>query len=200
MTMEVLSVNVARAAPLVVGGRSVMSAIGKRAVDGRVAVGRMGLAGDEQADPTLHGGPGKAVYAYPFEHYAFWRTVRLQARTRLGELARWDDLEAELPHGLLGENLTIRGLAEMQVWVGDRLRGPDCELAVSEPRFPCARFGAAMGFDQAPKLMRRSGWCGFYLAVIEPGSVGAGDRFTLVEGPREVGIVELFRARTGVAT
>ncbi len=187
--MKLISVNVGRAQPLRVGARTVLSGIGKRAVAGPVAVGRLGLEGDEQADPTVHGGPAKAVYAYPAAHYAFWRTVRAQARVSL-----WDE---ELPPGSLGENLTLDGLVESQVWVGDRLVFADCELAVSEPRFPCAKFAAVMGFAQAPKLMAQSGWCGFYLAVVQPGRIAAGEAFTLVPGPREVGIPELFRAKMG---
>lgn len=185
--MRVLSVNVAAATPWRVGGREVLSAIGKRPVEGRVAVGRLGLAGDEQADPTVHGGLSKAVYAYPAQHLAFWRTVRAQAR-----VAGWDD---PVPPGLVGENLLLDGVAEGTLWVGDLLRFPDCVLAVSEPRNPCDKFAAAMGFPQAVRLMQQSGYCGAYLTVIETGTVAAGDPFTLEPGPREVGILELFRAR-----
>jgi len=126
------------------------------------------------------------VYAYPSEHYAFWRTVRAQAGA-----APWDDA---LPPGSLGENLTLDGLVETRVWVGDRLRFPHCTLVVSEPRQPCFKFNAAMGFAQAAKLMMQSGWCGFYLAVIEPGTIEAGQAFELEPGARELGIDEWFRA------
>lgn len=188
MRGRLLSVNVARAQAIEIGGRAVLSAIGKRPVDGPVAVRPLGLEGDEQADPSVHGGLAKAVYAYPHEHYPFWQTVRAQARA-----AGWDE---PLPFGLPGENLTIEGLLESQACIGDLLRFPDCELAVSEPRFPCFKFGAAMGFAQAVRLMQANAWCGFYLAVRTPGSLRAGDTFEVVPGPREVGITELFRART----
>jgi len=181
------SINVALARELEINGRSVMTAIGKRRVDGPVGVRPLGLAGDEQADLSVHGGPSKAVYAYPIEHYPFWQTVRAQARVSL-----WDEA---LPSGFMGENLTLSGLLETQVWVGDRLRFADCELAVSEPRFPCFKFNAAMGFNQAAKLMAANAWCGFYLAVRKPGSLRAGEAFELIPGPREVGITELFRAK-----
>jgi MOSC domain-containing protein YiiM len=184
---QVLSVNTGQVRPLQVNGRKMMSAIGKAPVAGRVAVGPLGVAGDEQADPTIHGGLAKAVYAYPSEHLPFWATVRAQARVSLWE-------EPALP-GLLGENLTLAGLLETQVWVGDVLRFADCELAVSEPRYPCAKFGAAMGFDQARQLMNANAWSGFYLQVRVPGTLAAGEAFELVPGPREVGITELFRAR-----
>lgn len=185
--MKLMSVNVGRARLISIGQRRVASAIGKRAVAGNVAVRPLGLEGDEQADLSVHGGLAKAVYAYPAEHYAFWRTVRAQA-----SVALWDEA---LPPGSLGENLTVDGLLENQAWIGDVLRFPDCALAVSEPRLPCFKFNAAMGFAQAGALMAQSGWCGYYLAVLEPGSLEAGQAFTLEPGAREVRIDELFRAR-----
>lgn len=185
--MRVTSVNVGRVRRIAIGNRQVSSAIGKQAVPGRVAVRPLGLAGDEQADPSVHGGLAKAVYAYPAEHFAFWRTVRAQAGVSL-----WDEA---LAPGSLGENLALEGLLEHESWIGDLLRFPDCALAVSEPRLPCFKFNAAMGFPHAGKLMAESAWCGFYLAVRESGSIEAGQAFTLEPGPREVRIDELFRAR-----
>ena len=187
--LHVTSVNVARVESLLIAGRRVRTAIGKRPVPGRVAVRRLGLEGDEQAQTSLHGGISKAVYAYPALHHAFWQTVRAQARAAL-----WDDT---LPPGAMGENLTLAGLDETMLWIGDRLVLPGCVLAVSEPRMPCFKFGAAMGFAQAVKLMAQSGFCGAYLAVLEEGDVGAGDAFTLQPGPREVNLRELFRSRVG---
>ena len=187
MGPRLLSLNIARAQAVRINGRNVMTAIGKRAVAGPIAVTPLGLEGDEQADPSVHGGVSKAVYAYPSEHYPFWQTVRAQAR-----VAPWDDV---LPYGFVGENLTLSGLLESQVWIGDVLRFAHCDLAVSEPRFPCFKFDTTMGFDQAGKLMAQSGWCGFYLATRVPGTLSAGERFEVIAGPREVGIDELFRAR-----
>jgi MOSC domain-containing protein YiiM len=185
--MKVLSVNVARARETLMNGRKVLTAIGKQPVAGAVAVRRLGLDGDEQADLTVHGGLAKAVYAYPAEHYPFWQTVRAQA-----QVALWDE---PLPHGGVGENLTIQGLLETDLWISDRLRLPGCVLAVSEPRYPCLKFNAAMGFKQAAKLMVQSGFSGSYLLVLEAGSVQAGDPIELIPGPREVNLRELFRAR-----
>jgi MOSC domain-containing protein YiiM len=184
---RLLSVNVATARPMQIGAREVMTAIRKQPVAGPVEVRPLGLAGDEQADLSVHGGLSKAVYAYPVEHYGFWRTVRAQAR-----VAAWD---APLPAGAMGENLTLEGLLERDAYVGDVLRFAGCELAVSEPRFPCFKFNAAMGFAQAAKLMQQNAWCGFYLAVRTPGSLHAGEAFEVVPGPREVGVAELFRAK-----
>jgi MOSC domain-containing protein YiiM len=185
--MKVLQVCSGRAHEVTIGSRRVLTAIGKTPREGRVAVHPLGLDGDEQADPSVHGGRSKALYAYPSEHHPFWRTVRAQAR-----VAPWDEA---LRPGLFGENLLVEGLVEDRLWIGDRLRLPGCELAVSEPRFPCFKFAAAMGFAQATKLMVQSGYCGVYLAVIEPGTVGAGDPIELVPGPREVNLRELFRSR-----
>ncbi|HEY8878440.1 MAG TPA: MOSC domain-containing protein [Roseateles sp.] len=183
--MQVVSVNTARVEHFVAtSGESLNSAIRKRPRTGPVAVGPLGLAGDEQADPSVHGGLAKAVYAYPQEHYAFWTTVRGQAK-----------VEGALQPGDCGENLTLAGLLESKVWIGDVLRFADCELLVSEPRYPCFKFNAHMGFNQAAKLMAQSGWCGFYLSVKREGTIAAGEGFELIPGPREVGIVELFKAK-----
>jgi MOSC domain-containing protein YiiM len=189
-SMRVLSVNVAAAQPVRINDRQVLSAIGKRPVPDRVSVHLLGLGGDEQADLSVHGGLGKAVYAYPEEHFTFWQTVRAQARVSL-----WDE---PVSPGLVGENLTLRGITEDALWIGDRLELPDCVLAVSEPRFPCFKFNAAMGFPQASKMMSASGFCGAYLGVLREGSVGAGDDIRLVPGPREVNLRDLFRARMKV--
>jgi MOSC domain-containing protein YiiM len=185
--MKVVSVNIGRAVARDINGRRVLTAIAKQPQAGPVDVGLMGLAGDEQADLSVHGGLSKAVYAYGAGHYAFWQTVRAQARVSL-----WDE---PLPPGSVGENLTVQGLEESKLWIGDRLVLPGCVLAVSEPRTPCFKFGAAMGFAQAGKLMNQSGYCGAYLAVIEPGTVQAGDAIQVEPGPREVNLRELFRAR-----
>lgn len=187
MERKLLGVQVASVQSRLIGGRSVMTAIGKQAVQGPVQVRLLGLEGDEQADLTAHGGLSKAVYAYPSEHYGFWQTVRAQAGT-----ADWG---TALPMGALGENLTLSGLLESQAWIGDVLRFPNCELAVSEPRMPCFKLNAALGFAHAAKMMLKSGWCGFYLSVRTPGTLTAGEPFELIEGPREVGIAELFRVR-----
>ena len=184
---RVLSVNVARAVPVTIAGRRVMTAIGKRSVAGPHPVQPLGIEGDEQADPSVHGGLSKAVYAYPSEHYAFWQTVRAQAR-----VAMWDE---PLPPGSMGENLTLSGVLERDLWIGDELRFPDCVLVVSEPRSPCFKFNAAMGFAHAAKLMVQSGLCGTYLAVRQPGTIEAGQSFEVKAGPREVSVGELFRSR-----
>ena len=185
--IKLLSVNTARVESRLIQGRAVVTAIGKRPVSGPVAVATLGLDGDEQADLSVHGGQSKAVYAYPALHYPFWQTVRAQA----GVAA----VDEALPFGALGENLTLDGLDEAALWIGDRLCLPNCELVVSEPRQPCFKFNAAMGFAQASSLMIQSGYCGAYLAVRHPGTLQAGDPIELVPGPREVNLRDLFMAR-----
>ena len=185
--IKILSVNIGRVERRLIQGQPVPTAIGKRPVAGPVAVLPLGLAGDEQADLTVHGGLSKAVYAYPLLHYPFWQTVRAQAQVAAQGEA--------LAFGALGENLTVDGLDESKLWIGDRLRLPGCTLAVSEPRQPCFKFNAAMGFNQASKLMAQSGYCGAYLGVLHPGTVQAGDEVELIPGPREVNLRELFKAR-----
>lgn len=189
---RVLSVNVAQASPMEIQGRRILTGIGKQAVSTlaqpqRIAVRTLGLAGDEQADLTVHGGIGKAVYAYPHEHYAFWQTVRSQAG-----LQGWHDA---MPHGMLGENLTLTGLLEADAHIGDVLRFPDCTLAISEPRRPCYKLEARLGFKHAIKMMAQSGYCGYYLSVRAAGTLAAGDVFEIEPGPREVSIRELFAAK-----
>ena len=184
--MKVLSLNRSRAEALPTSQGPVSSAIRKRAVDAPCPIGPDGVEGDEQADLRVHGGPSKAVYAYPSEHYPFWATVRAQAG-----LGAWNDT---LPWGSMGENLSLQGLLETQVWQGDRLCFEGgLELVVSEPRQPCFKFNAVMGFAQAAKLMAQSGYCGWYLAVAQSGGLRPGAGFELRPGPRELSIPELFR-------
>ena len=179
--MQLLGVQVGRVAPLAAGEREVMSGIHKRPVTGPVAVGPLGLAGDEQADLTVHGGLSKAVYAYPIEHYEYW----CEQRRALG-------LTDQLPYGSLGENLTVQGVLEAELFVGDVLRFPDCELRVTQPRRPCHKFAAFFGDPLAPKKMVQTGYCGFYFAVDRPGSIEAGQAFEVAAGPRQTPLMALF--------
>ena len=185
--MQLLSVNLGQSRPLLTGGRKILTAIGKRAVEGAVAVNRLGLNGDEQADLSVHGGLDKAVYAYPAEHYDFWRQQR-----QANGVSMFDEA---LPPGFVGENLTISGLLEHEVWIGDELHFPDCVLRVTAPREPCFKFNAVMGYKQAAKDMAVAGCCGFYLAVDTVGTIQSGQSFELVQGRRGVSIAQSFAAK-----
>ncbi len=189
---QLLSINVAQPSRMLIEGREILTAIRKQPVSTLaepvpIEVKPLGVSGDDQADPTVHGGLHKAVYAYPFEHYAFWQTVRAQAQAQ-----GWGE---PMPHGMMGENLTITGLLEGDAYIGDVLVFPHCKLAISEPRKPCFKFQAVMGFKHAVKMMAQSGYCGFYLTVIEPGPMAAGEAYTLEPGRREVSIADLFKVK-----
>jgi MOSC domain-containing protein YiiM len=181
------SVNIGSARRLQMQGRSMLSAIGKQAVQGAVPVGRLGLLGDEQADLTLHGGLDKAVYAYPLEHYPFWQTQR-----RTHSVSLFDEV---LAPGFMGENLTLEGLLESDVWIGDELHFAHCILRVTEPRHPCGKLNAVMGYAQASRDMAHSLCSGFYLAVDEPGAIEAGEVFTVVRGKRGLSVADAFKAK-----
>lgn len=190
---RVLAVNVGTALPLVVAGAGteavVMSAIRKHPLSTlhhpiAVGVHRLGLAGDEQVDRSVHGGPDRAVYAYPIEHYTWWNTRRREAGV--------EESERPLAFGAMGENLTTQGLLESGLWVGDRLLIGDVELVVKAPRHPCDKFNAAMGYAHAARHMQDSGFSGVYLGVTQPGVLRAGDSLMLVPGPRDVPLGSLL--------
>ncbi|RJF97279.1 MOSC domain-containing protein [Noviherbaspirillum saxi] len=187
--MKVVSVNVGGIGNLFIQQsdivRRIATGIHKQAVAHPVQVGKLGIEGDEQADPSVHGGLSKAVYAYPSEHYAFWAMQRLAALKR----------EEPLPPGSMGENLTLQGVLESEVWIGDRLRIGTTLLEVTEPRQPCFKFNAKMGFSHAAKMMVQAGNSGFYLRVLTPGQLAAGDAVTLIAGPRETSITQINERR-----
>jgi MOSC domain-containing protein YiiM len=189
---RVLAACIGKVAPLFAGDDKVQSAIRKSAVSTlenpiAVPVATLGLIGDEQADHRVHGGPRMAVYMYPFEHYRVWQTMRKQA---LG-------LEEDLPYGFMGENLTIEGLLETEIYVGDQIRiGAHADaavLVVTDPRVPCFKFNARMGFKHAAKMMIQSGYSGWYCAVFRDGTIHAGDAITVTPGERVVRIDERHR-------
>ena len=183
---QLLSVQVGTSRFLRVGERSLRSAIRKQPVDDPVAVGPLGLAGDEQNDLSVHGGLSKAVYALPQQHLAWWSAQRSAAAVSL--------FDAPLTAGMLGENLSLAGVDEQAVFVGDRLHfAAGVVLRVTEPRQPCAKFNAVLGYELAARQMVQSGRCGFYLAVQTPGTLAAGEAFTLQAGPRETSIAQALQ-------
>ena len=183
--MHIVSINTARVAPLFVNesgnAQTVMTGIRKQPLNNGVMINRLGLAGDEQADLTVHGGLDKAVYAYPAEHYSFWQQERERALKQIAALAR----------GALGENLPTQGLLETALWVGDRLQIGMVILEVTEPRAPCYKFAACMGYKNAVKQMLQSGFTGVYLRVIQTGTINPGDFIQLIPGMREVSIAQI---------
>ncbi len=183
--MKIISIHAGKVAPLFVGAQehaqSVMSAIRKQPLQGQVQVRPLGIAGDEQADLSVHGGLDKAVYLYPGEHHAFWREQLRQALRR----------EVAFESGFFGENLCSEGLTEQSLWVGDRLHIGSVLLEVTEPRQPCFKFAARMGYAHAVKQMLQSGRSGIYLRVIKSGTLQAGDAIELIPGRREMSIASI---------
>jgi len=177
--MPVISVNVGKPREVEWRGELVSTAIFKEPVAGPIAVRGLNLDGDHQADLTVHGGADKAVYAYPAEHYAHWRT-------ELGRVLSW---------GSFGENLTVEGLPlEGELFVGDRLRIGTAELAVTQPRLPCFKLGIRFGNPQMVKRFLAAGRTGYYLRVLGEGQIGAGDSVTLLaRDPAAVPVSEITR-------
>ena len=168
--MRIVSVNIGQPREVAWGGDRVRTAIFKEPVNRRLALRRLNLEGDAQADLSVHGGPDKAVYAYPVENYAYWRE-QLIGRA--------------LPLGVFGENLTTEGVREDALHIGDELRIGTARLVVTQPRLPCFKLG--IRFDD-PAIMARflaSNRPGFYLAVLEEGVVGPGDAIELFHEDKE---------------
>jgi MOSC domain-containing protein YiiM len=167
--MHVVSVNVGLPRRVRWKGRDVTTGIFKMPVEGRVALHRLNLQGDGHADLCIHGGADKAVYAYPAEHYAFWR----------------EELGTELPFGAFGENLTVEGLPlEERAAVGDRLRIGTAELVVTQPRLPCHKLALRFGRDDMAVRFLASRRTGYYLAVEVEGEVEEDDRVELLARDR----------------
>jgi MOSC domain-containing protein YiiM len=163
--MKIVSVNVGVPRLLAWGGSTFKTGIFKNPVEGRVMLRTTNLDGDRQADLSVHGGPNKAAYGYPSEHYPEWKA----------ELS-----DPALPWGSFGENFTTEGLLETDVFIGDRYRVGDAVVKVTTPRLPCFKLAAKFKSDEIIEHFLRSGRCGFYFSVVEEGEVGAGDAFQLL--------------------
>ena len=185
--MRIVSVHAGLPRQVEWRGKTVTTSIFKTPVAGRVPVTRLNIAGDRQSDPSVHGGRAKAVYAYPHEHYAFWR----------------DQLPGvDLQPAHFGENLTIEGLLEEDVHLGDRLKIGSAELVVTQPRLPCYKLGIRFGRADMVKRFLASRRTGFYLAVASEGDLAAGDTIEILERhPSAISMPELLRMylREGVA-
>ena len=158
--MQLVSVNVGLPREVAWQGRVVRTSIWKDPVEALVRVSSLNLEGDQQSDLSVHGGPEKAVYAYPREHYEYWR--RELPGTDLG----W---------GTFGENFTTAGLLEPEIRIGDRIRVGSAEFLVTQPRMPCFKLAVRFGRDDMVKRFLHSGRSGFYLAVVREGEVARGD-------------------------
>jgi MOSC domain-containing protein YiiM len=185
LQMRIVSVNVGLPREIQWRRETVKTSIFKAPVSGRVTVRLLNLEGDQQSDLTVHGGVDKAVYAYPSEHYAFWR----------------EELPGgALPWGAFGENLTTEGLLEGTVHIGDRLRIGSADFTVSQPRVPCYKLGVRFDRPDMVKRFLLSGRPGFYLRVSREGEVGAGDAVTLTaHDAAAVSVADIFDLYTADA-
>jgi MOSC domain-containing protein YiiM len=168
--MKIISVNVSLPRTITYMGKDLATGIFKEPIAGPMMLRRLNLDGDRQADLTAHGGPSKAAYAYPSEHYPFWKK----------ELPGMD-----LPWGMFGENFTIEGLLENDVCIGDELRIGEALVVVTQPRSPCYKLGIKFGRADMVKRFLASGRSGFYLAVLKEGRVQAGDAIERVKENEE---------------
>jgi MOSC domain-containing protein YiiM len=183
---RVLSVNVGIPRQVHMDHATVLTSIFKSPVEGRVAVRQHNIEGDRQSDLTVHGGPNKAVYCYPGEHYGFWKE----------QLPLMN-----LPHGVFGENLTTEGITEDAVSIGDRFRVGSAVLRVTQPRMPCFKLGIRFGRADMVKRFWQSGRSGIYFAVEEEGDVEAGDAIErIAEGPEEISVADVVRLYRGDET
>jgi MOSC domain-containing protein YiiM len=164
--VKIISVNVGLPRLVLRNAEPVSTGIFKEPVAGRVMVRKLNLDGDRQSDLSVHGGPQKAVYLYPSEHYDFWKR----------ELP-----DMELPWGMFGENLTTTGLLETGVHIGDKFRIGTAEVMVTQPRMPCYKLGIRFGRADIIKRFLASERTGFYFSVLKEGDTGAGDQIELLE-------------------
>lgn len=177
--MKIISVNVGLPRLVVWRGQTISTGIFKSPVEGRVRLRRLNLEGDRQSDLSVHGGPDKAVYAYPSEHYDYWRA----------ELPGM-----ELPWGMFGENLTTLGLSEETTRIGDRFRIGEAELTVTQPRMPCYKLGIKFKRTDILRRLLASGRTGFYFSVQREGEICAGEPLELIEqSPHDVKVTDIVR-------
>jgi MOSC domain-containing protein YiiM len=165
--MKIITVNVGRPRLIPWKGQIYSTGIFKDPVAGRVMLRKTNLDGDRQADLSVHGGPDRAVYGYPREHYPYWSKVLS------GKELRW---------GSFGENFTTEGMFETEVSVGDQFRIRSAVVMARTPRIPCLKLAAKFGRDTMIKEFLNSGYSGFYFSVVEEGEIGAGDQFEFLGG------------------
>jgi MOSC domain-containing protein YiiM len=177
--VRIISINVGLPREVNWQNKIVTTGIFKEPIQGRIMLRTLNLDGDQQADLTVHGGVDKAVYAYPSEHYDYWRA----------ELPGMN-----LPWGMFGENFTIEGLLEQDAYIGDRFRIGETEVTVTEPRMPCYKLGIKFGRADIIKRFLASRRTGFYLSVARQGMVGAGDAMELIgREQQEISVADITR-------
>ena len=180
--MRLLSINVSKPKPITYNGKIVYTGIFKEPISGMVMLREKNIDGDGQGDLKVHGGTYKAIYGYPFEHYSHWQQ----------ELNR-DDLSS----GQFGENLTVEGMLEEEVHIGDVFQiGSSVKLQITQPRVPCFKLGYKMGLPEFPKQFLESRRVGFYFRVLAEGEITAGDLISRIEvASEQMSVTEILNLR-----
>ncbi|PAD77268.1 MOSC domain-containing protein [Paenibacillus campinasensis] len=177
MSMRIVSLNVGKPITVDYLGKPLSTGIYKQPVEGAVFLGKENFAGDGQADLVHHGGADKAVCAYPFEHYKYWAS----------------SLGKEMPPASFGENLTLQGLLEDQVSIGDVFRVGEAVVQISQPRYPCFKLSQKHGVKDMPARVLNTGYSGFYFRVLEEGEVSAASPVTRLEAhPKGITVREVL--------
>jgi MOSC domain-containing protein YiiM len=161
----VVSVNVGTPAPMAGENKQVISAINKQPAKLPIFLSYENLSGDAQADTVRHGGKDKAVCVYCYDHYSHWEKV----------------LNRPLAYGAFGENLTVAGVLEEEIRVGDTFQLGEALVQVSQPRKPCHKLARKHAVADLVVQIQAKGATGFYLRVLRPGWVRLGDSLQLVE-------------------
>ena len=178
--MKILSVNVSPPLEIAYRKKIIRTGIFKKPVVGKIYASQYNLDGDGQADLKNHGGLDKAVYAYSYDHYKYWKQV----------LDR-NDFE----YGQFGENLTVTGLDESGLYIGDELQAGTVRFVVTQPRVPCFKLGVRFNDSRMPKRFLQSALTGCYLRVLQEGYLQAGDELALVKRePIRLSVKDLFKA------
>jgi MOSC domain-containing protein YiiM len=178
--MKILSVNISKPVEVIYNKRIITTGIFKKPVEGPLYASKQNLAGDGQADLKNHGGLYKAIYAYSYDHYGYWsRNLNRQ----------------DFEFGQFGENLTVAGLDESKLCIGDQLQTGGVELMITQPRVPCFKLGIKFGDRQMPKKFQASALTGFYMKVLQEGYVQAGDVIKIVKrDENQISVKNLFEA------
>lgn len=176
------ALNAGRPVEVEYNGKPLLTGIYKQPVPGPLYLGQEQLEGDGQADRVHHGGPDKAVCVYPLEHYAYWESV----------------LGKTMGPAAFGENFTVTGLLEDEVCIGDVYRVGEAVVEVSQPRYPCFKLSQKHGIKELPAQVLATGYSGFYLRVLQEGSVSAGDELIPVQAqPDRISVREVLYAMAG---
>lgn len=163
--LSIVSINVRTPQAFTYGEKTLLSAIDKKPAYGKIFLSTLNLDGDQQADLHFHGGPDKAVCVYSYDHYSFWESV----------------LDTKLEAGAFGENLTVKGITEEDVWIGDVYELGEAIVQVTQPRQPCFKLATKLKQPKLPLMVQHTGYTGFYFRVLKEGTISSEESLKLLE-------------------